>query len=462
MKRLLIVFAAAAVIGIAAIIVYLVKTANTPPTAESASLAMREDTTGSITLKGGDEDGDQLVYSVIARPAHGKLSGTAPQLVYSPMTNFHGSDSFTFKVNDGKVDSETATIAITVEPVNDQPKANDDTLKTVEDEPVAIINVLANDTDVDGDKLVVINATQGKNGSVTIGADGTLAYTPARNFSGTDTFTYTISDGKGGTDTATVNVTVEPVNDPPKITSKPVETTRVWAKYTYDVEAEDPDPGDSLLFSLEGAPEGMTIDEETGLIEWMPTSAQAGTYDITVKVVDSYKIRAWDTQSFKLTVASLTSPLTSTLKVVNVFHQIGAETLSAKDKIGAVEAGDDRRVETEPRSYTCYEFEDPSIPAGASIISVVVYIEHFEDESFSDGKLKWALGTGWPDRPSVWVSTIAPVRRGVNNEARDSWDVTSAVDTPEKAGSLYLQVLNEALPDRKTSVDMTYTVVKWY
>jgi len=462
MKRILIVFAAVALIGITGIIVYRAKTANSPPIAGPAAVTTQEDTPKSITLAGSDDEGNQLTYSVVTPSIHGELSGTAPDLIYSPIMNFHGTDSFTFKVNDGEIDSKAATITITVEPVNDQPKANDDTLKTQEDAPVATIDVLANDTDVDGDRLVVINATQGKNGSVTIGADSTLAYTPARNFSGTDTFTYTLSDGKGGSGTAAVGVTVEPVNDAPSITSGPVETTRVWASYTYDVEAKDPDAGDSLLYSLDGGPEGMTIDEETGLIEWVPTSAQAGTYDITVKVVDSYKIRAWDTQSFKLTVTSLSSPLTSTLAVVNCFHQIGKETLSARDKIDFVEAGDDRHVETKSRSYTCYEFDNPSIPSGASIISVVVYVEHFEDESFSDGKLKWSLGTGWPERPAVWISTIAPVRRGSSNEARDSWDVTSSVNTPERANSLHLQVANDAQPERKTAVDRVYAVVKWF
>ena len=265
MKRILIVFAAVALIGITGIIVYRAKTANSQPIAGPATLTTQEDTPKSITLAGSDEDGDQLTYGVVTPPIHGKLSGTAPELIYNPIMNFHGTDSFTFKVNDGEIDSKTATITITVEPVNDQPKANDDALKAEEDTPVATIDVLANDTDVDGDRLVVINATQGKNGSVTIGADSTLAYTPAGNFSGTDTFTYTLSDGKGGTGTAAVGVTVEPVNDAPSITSGPVETTRVWASYTYHVEAKDPDAGDSLLYSLEGGPEGMTIDEETGL-----------------------------------------------------------------------------------------------------------------------------------------------------------------------------------------------------
>jgi hypothetical protein len=462
MKRVLIVLAALAEIGITAVGVFLVGTANSPPIAEPATVTTQEDASKSMTLAGSDEDGDVLTYSVVTQPAHGKLSGTAPEVTYSPGANFRGSDSFAFKVNDGQVDSAAATVTITVEPVNDQPKANDDTLKVTEDAPVATIDVLANDTDIDGDKLVVVDATQGENGSVTIGADSKLAYAPGRNFSGTDTFTYTLSDGKGGTATAAVSVIVEPVNDEPSITSKPAKTTRVWAPYAYDVEATDPDPGDSLVYSLEGAPEGMTIDEETGLIEWMPTSAQAGAYDITLKVADSNKIRAWDTQSFKLTVTSLSSPLTSKLTVANCFNRIGKETLSARDKTGAVEASDDNRVHTDSRSYTCYEFEDASIPAGASIVSVIVQVEHFEEELFGEGRLKWALGTGWPDKPVVWTSTGAPVREGANNEAMDSWDVTSSVDTPEKVNSLLLQVANDAEAGRKTSVDMVYAVVKWY
>ena len=462
MKRVLIVFAIAAVLLVIAIVVFCVKTANTPPTAQSSSSATKEDTPNSITLSGSDEDADQLIYSVVTQPAHGQLSGKAPELTYNPDANFHGSDSFTFKVNDGEIDSAAATVAITIEPVNDSPKANDDNVKAREDAAIATVKVLANDTDPDGDKLMVVDATQGANGSVTIGADSTLAYVPGRNFSGTDAFTYTLSDGQGGTDTATVSVTIDPINDVPSITSKPSKTTRVWASYTYDVEAKDPDPGDTLVYSLAKEPEGMTIDENTGLIEWRPTSAQAGTFDITVKVADSNSIRAWDTQSFTLTVASLSSPLTTTLTVADCFNQKGRDTLSARDRIAAVGTSDDDRMETEARSYTCYRFSNPSIPAGAAIVSVIVYVEHFEQESFREERLQWNIGTGWPDKPVVWASTNTPVRRGANNEATDSWDVTSSVDTPEKANSLQLQIKNDDTGNRDTLIDSIYAVVKWY
>jgi hypothetical protein len=309
---------------------------------------------------------------------------------------------------------------------------------------------------------VVVDATQGANGSVTIGTDSTLTYAPAKNFSGNDTFTYTISDGRGGTGTATVSVTIIPVNDAPSITSRPLETTRVWATYTYDVDAKDPDPGDSLVYSLTGKPEGMTIDEATGLIEWRPTSAQAGTYDVTVRVADNNKIRASDTQSFTLTVTSLSSPLTSRLAVADCFNYKNREKLSARDKVNLVGASNDSRVQTEPRTYTCYEFEGASIPAGASIVSVIVNIEHLEEKSFREGRLLWSVGKGWPGKPVVWGSIEAPVRQGPDSEARDSWDVTSSVDTPEKANSLCLQIKNEDPAGGKTAVDWVYAVVKWY
>ncbi|MFH1719589.1 MAG: Ig-like domain-containing protein [Planctomycetota bacterium] len=462
MKRTVILLSVLAAIVIIVLVAFLAATANHPPTVEANSVTVQEDTPTPITLTGSDRDADPLTYGVLTGPSQGTLSGTVPNLTYSPRDNFSGKDSFTFKVSDGKIDSAAATISIAVMPVNDPPTANDDSAKAQEDVPVVAIDVLANDTDVDNGRLTVIDATQGSNGSVTINTDGTLAYAPNRNFCGTDTFTYTLSDGNGGTATAAVTVTIEAVNDAPSITSKPVETTRVWASYLYTVRAKDPDAGDTLTYSLTRKPEGMTINPATGLIEWGPTSAQAGSHDVVVTVADSNRIRAFDTQSFTVTVTSLTSPLKSTMNVADCFTQKGKDRISMKDKVPAVQASDNNRLETAPLSYTCYEFNDASIPSGASIISVVVYIEHFEDQQFRNGKLEWAVGTGWPTKPAVWASIEAPVRQGESNEAIDSWDVTSAVETPEKANSLQFRVANNTSGESKTSVDYVYAVIEWY
>lgn len=463
MDKRLILLAGLAVLLVIAFIAIIISRANKPPTAEPVSVTTNEDTPVLITLAGSDRDDDPLSYGIITKPDHGSLTGTVPNLNYRPERNFDGQDSFTFKVNDGKVDSAPATVSITITPGNDPPVANDDNVTAQEDVPIVTIDVLKNDTDPDNDRLVVVKASQGRNGSVTINTNSTLTYAPAPNFSGKDTFTYTVSDGKDGTDTAAVNVIIDAVNDAPSITSKPVETARVWAPYSYQVKAKDPDPSDKLVYSLTEKPEGMKIDEATGLIEWKPARSQDGSHDVTVRVADNYKTRGVDTQSFKIKVTSLDSPLKNTLVVTDCFNQKGKEKLSAKDRIPAALTSDDERLETQPLSYTCYRFTNPSIPDGAAIVSVIVFIEHFEDQSFTKGKLAWSVGTGWPSKPEVWASIEAPVRQGQNSEATDSWDVTSAVNTAEKVNSLQVQVLNnETIGPRKTSVDYIYAVVEWY
>ena len=139
-------------------------------------------------------------------------------LSITPPQDFNGS----FNLNviatateqaNGSQESTSQQITVTVIPVNDAPVAVADTAITNEDTPV-VINVLANDTDVDGDALTVTGATA-SNGTVVINTDNTLSFTPANNFSGTALINYSISDGKGGTSSAQVTVTVTPVADAP-------------------------------------------------------------------------------------------------------------------------------------------------------------------------------------------------------------------------------------------------------
>jgi len=447
----------------AATVSITVKAVNDAPMAYDDSVTTQEDRSVSITLAGGDADGDLLTYRVVKGPSHGSLRGTAPNLRYSPMANFNGSDSFTFKVSDKTADSAVATVSITVKPVNDAPTANDDSAITQEDRPIVRIDVLANDSDVDDDSLKISTVTQGTNGSVTINADNTLSYAPKADFNGRDAFTYTVSDSKGEFDTAKVNVKVKAVNDAPRFTSTPVNTATVGALYTYDVDATDPDAGDTLAYSLTIKPTDMTIDAATGLIEWTPTSDQAGVNDVAVKVTDNGSAPASQTQPFTITVALPSPPTTTALTTADGCKTKKRKTiLPAACKSGIVLTCDDNRRETDSGLYTSYDFPDVSIPAGVEIASVVVYVEHFEQEGFPAGKLEWATGTGWPSKPVVWASINAPVYEGEPNKATDLWDVTSLVDTPEKVNSLQLQVRNnDDVAKRKTLVDYIYAVVEW-
>src|SRR5207244_1819488 len=106
---------------------------NDPPVAQAQSLSVNEDISLLITLTASDVDGDVLAWSIVSPPAHGSLGGTPPQVTYLAATNYFGPDSFTFKVNDGHVDSEVATVSITVNPVNDPPVAHAQSVSVNED-----------------------------------------------------------------------------------------------------------------------------------------------------------------------------------------------------------------------------------------------------------------------------------------------------------------------------------------
>src|SRR5205085_3100015 len=94
---------------------------NRPPIANVQSVTTNEDVPKAITLTGSDPDSDPISYIIVSNPSHGSLSGSAPNLTYTPAANYNGSDSFTFKVNDGVADSVVARVSIVINPVNDAP-----------------------------------------------------------------------------------------------------------------------------------------------------------------------------------------------------------------------------------------------------------------------------------------------------------------------------------------------------
>ena len=439
---------------------------NLLPVAKSHTVTTPEDTPVQIGLKGSDPDSDPFSYIMLSEPSNGRLNGTAPNLTYTPDKNFNGTDSFSFKINDGIEDSHPATVSITVSSINDPPMANDDTAVTIEDTPAIKIDVLANDTDIDNegrylylDTFSVTAVTQGKNGSVTINPDGSLRYDPNANFYGNDEFTYTVSDNKGDSDTAKVNITVNMVNDAPAITSAPVTTANAGALYTYDVNAIDPDLTDTLTYSLNIQPADMTIDSETGLIQWK--SDQVGENEVAVMVADSNSIPTTDIQSFIITV-NPPPPKKAKITPRDGYYHRKRKTLSADGKTEHVRSSDDKRFVTSYSSYSSYDFPYATVPNDVLITSVVVYIEHYEDERFASGKLEWAVGTGWPRKPVVWASLKAPINEEESHEAVDSWDITSLVDTREKLNSLQLQIKNNDYVGRKqTMIDYIYLVVEW-
>ena len=187
-----------------------VLTVNTVPSAGGQNVSLSEDTPTAITLQGSDAESDPLTYLVVTPPAHGSLTGSAPNLTYTPAPNYFGPDSFSFKVNDGLVDSAPAAVSITILPVNDPPVAQSQSVSLDEDTTVAIT---LGAFDVDGDaQTYTVGAPA--HGALS-GAPPNLSYRPNSNYFGADSFTFSVSDGRTNSQSATVSITVRPVNDAP-------------------------------------------------------------------------------------------------------------------------------------------------------------------------------------------------------------------------------------------------------
>ncbi|MCP5083297.1 MAG: tandem-95 repeat protein, partial [Alphaproteobacteria bacterium] len=286
-----------------------VNPANDGPDAVNDTASVNEDSAVTINVLANDSDLDGDALSVTAASAGNGSVSIRPDgsLDYTPNANFNGTDTVTYTISDGNGATDTATVSITVNPINDGPDALDDTASVAEDSSVTI-NVLANDSDLDGDALSVTAASAG-NGSVSIRPDGALDYTPNANFNGTDTVTYTISDGNGATDTATVAITVNPVNDGPDAlndTASLDEDTTV----TINVLANDSDlDGDALSVTAASAGNGSVSIRPDGALDYTPNTNFNGTDTVTYTISDGNG--GTDTATVAITVNGLNDAITA-------------------------------------------------------------------------------------------------------------------------------------------------------
>ena len=267
-----------------------------------------------------DPDGDRLRLTAVTAPAHGTATIAEGRVRYEPTLNYHGADEFRYTVADPGGLTATATVTVTVTPVNDPPDAVDDEAETLEDEAL-VVDVLANDTDPDGDPLRIVSATAPAHGTATPGAGG-VRYAPALNYHGQDSFDYTIADPGGLTDTATVTVTVLPVNDAPEavgvIPDQPLEeggepVTLDLALYFTDVD------GDVLTYTAESSNPAATAVTVSGSTLTL-SAVVRGAATVTVTATDPDGLTA--TQVFGVSVGDrlVREVLTDTLAALGRGH----------------------------------------------------------------------------------------------------------------------------------------------
>ena len=301
---------------------------NDAPVASAQSVSTPEDTSKAITLAGTDVDGNALTYSVVVSPAHGTLSGSAPSLTYIPATNYSGSDSFTFKVNDGTVDSASATVAISVIAGNDVPVAIAQSVSTAEDVARAITLAAS---DADGNALTYAIVTSPAHGTLS-GTAPNVTYRPATNYNGSDSFTFKANDGTVDSLAATVSITVTPVNDAPVASGQSLATDKNVAK-AVTLAATDVD-GDTLTFSVVTQPTKGTLSGTVPNLTYTPNNNVTGTDSFTFKANDGTVDSAVATIAINIAAGPNTAPVAVAQSVTATEDIAKTITLAATDADG--------------------------------------------------------------------------------------------------------------------------------
>jgi large repetitive protein len=313
------------------------QSANDAPMAIDQAVTTTEDTSKAITLTGSDPDGTPVSFTVATQPSHGSLSGTAPNVTYTPAANYHGPDSFTFTVSDGVATSLPATVDITVTPVNDPPVAAPDSRTTAEDTAltVAAPGVLANDTDLDGDSLQAILVSQPAHGSVTLNADGSFVYTPAPNYHGPDAFTMRVSDGTVTSAVTTVTLEVTPVNDSPSATPDTATVAEDGSVVIRPLDNDADVDGDTITIGGFTAPaRGTVTSTGTATLLYTPPTDFHGSDSFAYTVTDGSGATAVATVTVTVTPVN-DAPFAHAQSVTVVEDLAKAIVLTAADKDNA-------------------------------------------------------------------------------------------------------------------------------
>ena len=227
----------------------------------------------TYTAQATDPDPDDtLSYALVTGPAGMNLDADTGQITWPTDEDDIGEHPVELTVTDGNGDTDTQAFTITVGAANGAPVANPQSLQTPFETPIALV---LSGADPEGDALSYRVVSPAAHGQLS-GEAPHLVYTPEGGFTGTDSFDFVVSDGELESAPATVTIEVGRNNSPPEIVSPPVQQVSEGALYGYDVRAVDPDSDDVLTYSLRDAPAGMTIDSQSGEIQWPPTPELVG------------------------------------------------------------------------------------------------------------------------------------------------------------------------------------------
>ncbi len=297
---------------------------NDPPDAVNDSSALSEDGSKTLLVLSNDTDvdldneGDNLLITAVSNVDNATVTITdgGKSLLFKPDSNWNGAETFNYTLQDEGGLSDTAEVSVTVDAVNDNPDAVDDTVTMDEDDSLEI-DVLDNDSDVDiyqeGDTLTIVSYSGVDNGTVAIAEDGkTLTFTPAPNWSGSEEFSYTINDTHSGSDSAIVRVSVAAVADNPEANEDAYDLIEDAAVTSLNVLGNDTDNdlafGDALqinAITVDASHGTVTIDTVNRRILYTPDANYNGSDSFTYQIRDNQTPAVYDTAVVNLTIAAV-------------------------------------------------------------------------------------------------------------------------------------------------------------
>ena len=264
---------------------------NTPPVANDDSYTGIDE--GGVFIRSApigvldndtDADNDPLKAVIVTPPAHGALIlNDDGSFTYTHDGSETTADSFVYKANDGTDDSNTATVSLAINPVNDPPVGVDDAYTGIDEggafARTALVGVLANDTDAEGNALTAALVSGPANGTVSLSGNGSFLYTHDGSETVTDSFTYTASDGADTSGVTTVTFSITPVNDPP-VANDDSAVTNEGVAVAVNVIANDTDVDGSIdpasVVITSPPANGSVVANPDGTVTYTPDAGFSG------------------------------------------------------------------------------------------------------------------------------------------------------------------------------------------
>jgi hypothetical protein len=343
---------------------------NDAPEASDVSVTTQEDSLINIDLSGSDIEGDALTYSIVSGANHGTLGAiSGNQIAYTPSADYHGDDSFTYKVSDGSVDSLIATVSATITSVNDAPIFETIGNKMINE--LATLTFTASATDPDSTGLIY-SLENTPTGATINSTTGVFAFTPTEA-QGPETYTLIVKVSDGiKTDSEEIMITVNEVNVTPVAQEGSTSTNEDTSKII-TLTANDSDlPVNTLTYAILSTPSHGTVSLAGDQTTYTPTANYHGTDSFTFEVKDS----------------SSSSPI--------IFNLLGVATVSVTvNPINDAPVASDVSASTGQDNSVAIDLTGSDVDGDSLVYSIVSGVSHGSLGSLSSNRLTYTPSSGY-------------------------------------------------------------------